>query len=423
MDDADHLKAKTLKRDPEDDPVEVMGAPTSPAKPAAPAAPAAPPLRPVHELMEEALRRAEARRKGEERPIPLPWPELAEQFGGGLWPGVHVLVAGTGAGKTAWALQAAVSAAKVGFPTGYIGLELDDMQIALRLLAEEATAAEPKRPALPWSALYLGRARDDEEGERLGDYVARAREHVDSFAPWPFYVEAGRSNGWPISELEGFIARMRAKHPEPKGKGSLPMLVILDFLQIIGDEPGQREDLRERIGRASYAAREAARQHNVAVLVISSTARANYETLVAGGDRNPGFAAKRIEVRDPMGKPTATRVVRRLERPDMLVGLGKESGEIEFSADSVTAALRAQPLLGDEKRTPVIFATAKGRATGPGWCELRFTGHRFEPSDDGGMRVAAQCAPPDTRKASRSGHDNGPASKGAHAAQIQDDDA
>lgn len=73
----------------------------------------------------------------------------------------------------------------------------------------------------------------------------------------------------------------------------------------------------------------------------------------------------------------------------MLVGTAKEAGEIEFAADSVTTAIRCEPVLGDRK-TPVIFAVAKGRATGAGWCELRFDGFRFHPSPDGGIAVGTR---------------------------------
>lgn len=388
MDDNDRVMAGEKLGDPEAGTVQMPAAPSSQPATDGPVKKSPPPLRRLDALLGPAMKRSDARREKREKPIPLPWPDMLEQFGGGLWPGVHVLVAGTGAGKTAWALQLALHAAQAKTPVGYIGLELEDMQIALRMLGEQTK--------IPWTDLYLGKVSE------VG--AARAHAAIDELAGLPFYVETGRPNGWPISELTTFIESMRKLHPETE-PGSAPMLLVLDFLQIVGDEErgdGRMMgfDLRERIGRAAYAARHAAKDHNVAVLLISSAARASYALLagLAGSTKEdkvkPGI---RATIDPDNGKPAPKRrpivLGRYIDNPDALVGLGKESGEIEFSADSVTVAMRAgAPFLSDRARKPVIFATAKGRATGAGWCELRFTGHRFDDSPDGGLEVATRIA-------------------------------
>ena len=58
-----------------------------------------------------ALARIEARRSKRERPVATPWNGVNEALGGGLWPGFYVLVGGTGAGKSQWALQLGLHAA------------------------------------------------------------------------------------------------------------------------------------------------------------------------------------------------------------------------------------------------------------------------------------------------------------------------
>src|SRR5258708_5859234 len=85
-------------------------------------------------LLRPAIERAKRRASGEEKPIPLPLPSLGEQFAGGLWPGVHFLNAGTGVGKTQLAMQIALHAATCGVPVAYVGLELVELEIALRAL-------------------------------------------------------------------------------------------------------------------------------------------------------------------------------------------------------------------------------------------------------------------------------------------------
>ena len=315
------------------------------------AADEAPKLCPIGSLLDDAIDRARARREKRELPVSVPWPELAEQLGGGLWPGLHVLVGGTGSGKSTLALQLALAAAKEGTPTAYVGLELGELDIALRLLGGEA--------GVSWSRLYTGRSSEHE--------VTKAEGAKGALAAMPFYVEVGKPQGWPASELEALAERMRAAHPKQAGERK-PMLLVLDFLQIVGDEPNNRRpaELRERIGKAAYFARDVARRLDVAVLVISSAARDKYGALSGAALDEAGIRV------DAKGR-------RFVYSPDVLVGLGKESGDLEYSADSVTAMVRGPKMnTAEGSERCAVLVTAKGRATGAGWCALRFeNGQRF----------------------------------------------
>jgi hypothetical protein len=84
------------------------------------------------------------------------------------------------------------------------------------------------------------------------------------------------------------------------------------------------------------------------VLVLSSTARANYADLV----NDPA--------RDPVD----------------LVGLGKESGEIEYAADGVMVLSRG----ADGGRSRVLVL-AKNRHGPVGRAELQWNGHTFSSTD------------------------------------------
>jgi len=316
-------------------------------------------LRSLGELFAPAIERAERRAQKLEMPIPLPWSSCEEQFGGGLWPGMHVLNAGTGTGKTAAALQVAGNAAKLGIPVLYIGLELEDMQIALRVLGQEAH--------VPWSHLYLGKAGPA--------YIERAKEAAAKLGGAPFYVELSRPHGWPASELGRVAEQLRSQYP-----GESPCLVVVDFLQLIGPEPDESRssELRERVGRAAYAARDIARRLNMAVLVISSIARDKLRNLA-----NVASEAGLTWISDDAGRPLKRGIL----NPDALIGIGKESGDIEYAADSVTAIFRVPGTWREGVGTDVIVATAKGRATGPGWSPLLFTGFGYVEPEDGGARI------------------------------------
>jgi hypothetical protein len=155
--------------------------------------------------------------------------------------------------------------------------------------------------------------------------------------------------------------------------------MIVDFLQIIGDEPqipgfSQRLDLRERIGRAAYVARQVARDSNVAVILVSSTSRGNYD---AAGEL---AANAKLDV-DAYGRSF-------ISRPDVLIGQGKESGEIEYAADTVSSLIKGPEVTTvDGKERVVILATAKNRYRGTGWTPLRFNGTSFKAWDNSRQEV------------------------------------
>jgi hypothetical protein len=324
-------------------------------------------LRTLDDVIGPAIDRAERRAQGIERPVPIPWPMLAGHFGGGFWPGVHYLVSGTGIGKTALALQCAIYAARDGIPVLYVGLELEELQIALRVIGEAS--------GVPWSALYTGHA-----GPAL---IERARAAMPKVRGLPLHVELARPQGWPSSDLPRFVDAMRALYPEPDGPGSRPFLVVIDFLQIVGEEldaNGRSVELRERIGRAAYRCRDVASRLGASVVVVSSAARDKYGQL--------GTVAESADLKwdtDDNGRPVRRRVL----KPDVLVGLGKESGEIEYSADSVSVLARVPNSDDGDGGCDVLFVTAKGRATGATWSPLHFTGHGYREADDGGSFVVA----------------------------------
>lgn len=315
----------------------------------------------VADTLIPSIERAERRSNGEEKPIALPWAILADHFGGGLWPGLHILTSGTGTGKTQWALQVAVGAAKADIPVLYVGLELGELDLALRVVGEESH--------VPWSKLWTGKAGPE--------YIKRARAAVPSLNDLPFHYEIGRPHGFPPSALIACAEGMREQYPEGDVVGSKPILMVVDFLQIIGDEPGSEQELRMRVGRASYALRDIANRLGIAVLCISSIARERYK-LLSDIQTDAQFTWDTDASDCPIN--------RRIGNTDAIVGAGKESGDIEFSADSVSILARVRGTW-DGHGCDAIFATAKGRATGAMWSPLRFTGYRYEECADRGGRL------------------------------------
>lgn len=289
----------------------------------------------VGNLLDDAVGELAKRARGESAPIELPdWPRMARAMGGGLWPGCHVLTGGTGSGKSQLALQMALQAARQGIPTRYVALELDALGLVSRLLCMMAGDSA----GVWWSSLYTGR---DGKGNLTGGakLAELQRAYERELAELPLYLSTEQgAHGWSYDGIGPAVAQLRAAHPEAAAR---PVLLVVDFLQLLAGRNG--EDLRERIGKAAYMARNEARTHNAAVLLLSSTARNNYATTA------PDLT--------PDGVPLAGA--------DSLVGMGKESGEIEYAADSALVLCRAP---GD--RDAVWLAVAKLRAGRTAWLRL-----------------------------------------------------
>jgi len=307
----------------------------------------------VGAFMDAAFDRMMSRAGGRERPIPTPWPSVNTALGGGLWPGLFILVGNTGSGKSQWALQVAVDAARQGTPVLYIGLELGKVDLVARL----AGLVTGRR----WSRLFLGNGED--APAELSQ--VRKMDAVRELAAMPFHLEMGPPMGWSYDWLAASMATMRELYPELNGPGSRPILVVLDFLQIVSSPEGAREDLRERIGRAAYAGRAVAREYDAAVLLVSSTSREHYATLEGREVKKEG----RVVSGPKNGTGNAAR----------LVGLGKESGEVEYAADAVLVLAREEyaPTTG----SLCWLAVAKGRAVTPGWTPMKFDGGRWTERD------------------------------------------
>ncbi|HEX2871664.1 MAG TPA: replicative DNA helicase [Polyangiaceae bacterium] len=300
------------------------------------------PLQRLSDLVPSALDRAELRCTGQELPIPVPFPQYGEILQGGFWPGVHTVVAGTGAGKSTFMFQTATHAAKAGVPVLFVGLELDEMQTALRAVGEASGTS--------WSGMYTGRCSSAD--------LDRARAAAPALEGLPFYVEFGTAHGWSPSNLIARAEQIRKAHPTG------PFLVVLDFLQLVGADADERRspDLREKIARAAYCGVHVANKYGAAVVLISSAARDKY-SLLAGDVKAAGISTR--------GVPGRIEPVRTILNPDALIGVGKESGEIEFAASSQTVLIRWPAPLDNGERA-IIAAVPKLRYGHPSWVAMSF---------------------------------------------------
>jgi replicative DNA helicase len=320
--------------------------------------------------MEETKRR---RIKGEDRPIPTPWDGVNERLRGGFWPGLYTVTSSTGAGKTQWALQCAVHAAER-FATDvrrgaerekgasveeilkrtptrepdrvlYIALELGGAELAARTFS----CVDPKQG---WSDLLYSEDIDEMAFETICQ--GKARRRLDLL---PFDVEVADAMGWTWQSLA-------ALEHEPRP----PRFIVIDYTQLARAPENVREELRITIGNIARVARNLARKRGITTLAICSTARANYDK-VAGtrpkGTTKPGPAKEQI-------KPGEFD-----HEAEEYADLGKESGELEFTADCALVLVRDTDC---DDRSKTWVAIAKSRIAPKGWVRppLVFNGSRFD---------------------------------------------
>lgn len=333
----ERAKSIPLNDDEEREPPKSEGAPSS---------------APAHLSIADALTAAwsniEARAAGKLAPVPLPIASWAKILGGGFHPGVHLLVGPTKSGKSTLASQVALHAAQQGHPVGLCPIELGEEQATVRLLGELAE--------VPWSALMTGTLD-------LSEVQRRTLMHsAEALARLPITIEA-MVGPWPASNLRPLAAKLAKQAEEHAGRTPL---VIVDFLQLAAAEEGDRSDLRQTIGKAAYELHFAARNLGCAVLAISSTARAFY-TLLGGVEG----AMKQAGVR--------LRADGSVDYGDAIVGVGKESGELEYSATSLNVLMRV-PGAGKGRMALVVPAQRFGPS---GWVPVTLDGWRIDsPLDD-----------------------------------------
>lgn len=282
----------------------------------------------IDNFLEAEAARLQRRAEGIEQPIPLPWEHLATAVGGGLWPGLYVIVGGTGVGKTQTVLDIIRHAAGQGVPTGYIGLEMTRLDFIARLLGLESDT--------PWSDHFLGKTNPTE-------LLALVADHAPALAKLPLWLEFSQPNGWPRNRLIDFAKELRGHHPQ-EFPGEKPILLVLDYVQLVGPS-NPREDTRQVVKKTAYIGRALA-EEGITTIMVSSTSRDNYSIL------------------EGVEHPHDTD-------PRKLVGTGKESGDIEYACDGLWVMTR-QP-----NDSTMWCASAKFRAGKACWLPFHFDGTRM----------------------------------------------
>jgi len=297
------------------------------------------------------------RENGARIPFPSDWEMLRKTYRGGFLPGLHILVGTTGSGKTQMALQMALAAARGGHSVGILALEADADYADLVARMSSLYTLEP------WSDIYTGRRESGDmlSPDELKAVKAAAMEELPILPIFPLRMNPEAVEAASISQLACSFREQLA------GDKERPALLVLDYLQRVKGRAG--DDVRATIGNLSGTLRKLATEQNLAILALSSTARDKYAALTFDN-----------------GKPLA----------ESLVGSGKESGEIEYDADSVLVLAKEGNKASGQRN---LVAVAKQRAGRGGWVEdMSFNGHRWAKDADAHGATGTESASQSNRR-------------------------
>jgi len=195
----------------------------------------------------------------------------------GLSPGLYLVAASTGTGKTALAGQIALHVAEQHGPVVFVSMELSAVDLGVRLVSVLTNITKDH--------LVVGRLTDEQQGQ-----VHTAVERLEQSQ---LYIVAG--SGYTTGDVRAHLLRAQA------ATGSKPALLVVDYVQLLADEEGDGRSRERNVSAAAKALKTLAGELGVPVLALVQLNR-----------NRAGRADKR---------PTLTDL--------------RESGDLENTADSV----------------------------------------------------------------------------------------
>ncbi|MDR0513934.1 MAG: replicative DNA helicase [Coriobacteriaceae bacterium] len=180
--------------------------------------------------------------------VPTGFKDVDDLFYGLRGSDLVILAARPGVGKTAFALNLAVNAAKAGVTVAFLSLEMSSSQLTQRLLCAEAR-------------VNLSRLRSGKVSE--GDWGAIA-EAANTLSKLEFYIDDTPS----LSILELRAKARRELREKEKG------LIVVDYLQLMQPPQVRRDGNRAvEVGEISRGLKVLAKEMDMPVLALSQLSR------------------------------------------------------------------------------------------------------------------------------------------------------
>ena len=245
---------------------------------------------------------------------------LDNHLGGGLHAGLHVLGAVSSLGKTTFALQIADNIAQSGTPVLFFSLEQSALELVTKSIAR-INAQQQKRSGTPRADMGLyctDSLHLRKHGIQTEESKAALNEYTEKIAPNLYIYEGNFNTSIESIQLEIFNFIQQSKRKP---------VIFIDYLQIIPSGNQQSSGImKDTIDRNVTALKMLSRDINTPIIVISSFNRANYMQQVS-------FESF------------------------------KESGNIEYTADTVLALQLAIVSADTNTKAGQTFNSDKGQNT------------------------------------------------------------
>lgn len=212
----------------------------------------------LSELIPEQIEKAVKISKGEIKPgIPTPIYNLTYKTGGWRNGELIILAGRPGMGKTAFAIQCGLHAARLSHSTAFFSLEMSEEQITNRIISSEGGIEGDK------FTIHGLNTQD----VMLAEQVKRNLEQT------PFYIDAS-----PMLTIQSF----QAKAQRITNKYGIK-LIIVDYLQLMSssDKKGNRE---QEISTISRGLKLVAKKLNIPIIALSQLSRLVEQR---GGSKRP----------------------------------------------------------------------------------------------------------------------------------------
>jgi replicative DNA helicase len=255
------------------------------------------------------------------------FPEIDDALGGLKKSKLYYIVANEKVGKSALALSVARNLMLQDIKIGIISLEMKNKELTERLITMESRVNTANR----------------RKGERLNDTELEALSHAaDRCASWPIW-----SND--LASLTASAIVMNARHAV---KVHGVQVFIVDYLQIVNPEEGERDETRKRVEQASRALAKVAKELDIPVVALAQLNRKAIERATAGSwrDFKPDAARpRRGDLRETAQMEMDCDAIIAIYRPEILFrelkpfdmdGTGKEEDRLDY--DNMAFSLRGK---------------------------------------------------------------------------------
>lgn len=190
------------------------------------------------------------------------FPDLDQNFGGGLYAGLYVIGASSSTGKTTFTLQLADQIAETQRPVLFFSLEQSRLELVTKSISRTARKMYPGNQTNLKTSLQIRKGYTSEETEQALKQYARTTAPFINIIEGNFKTTADTIR----ATVEKYINQNNARP-----------VVIVDYLQIVKPgETGNKKEMRLQVDDVMTAFKRLSRDLDTPVIIISSVNRSSY---------------------------------------------------------------------------------------------------------------------------------------------------